>query len=96
MSKSLVSAMMFLSASMGFASDLNLSPGSTATIHAGDTTTVSCEMGTVTGLPACTLQMNAGGDYMVKAGDGLIPVYSGSIDDALAVVKKLKNAGICL
>jgi hypothetical protein len=76
-----------------FASEITLSPGSSATIAAGEVSTVTC-MGTADLAPRCTFKKTSNGLYDVYIGTELASTVSHTTY-AVNEIKNYKLAGIC-
>jgi hypothetical protein len=76
-----------------FASDITLTPGSSATIAAGEVSNVTC-MGTADMAPRCSFKVNSQGYYDVFIGAERATTQASTVG-ALAEIKAYKNAGIC-
>lgn len=76
-----------------FATQITLQPGSSATIAAGEMTSVLCE-GTADLTPRCGIKKLATGNFASMIGTEVIGTFI-STDYAIAEVKKFKDAGLC-
>jgi hypothetical protein len=90
--KKVIALGLFLSLN-AFATEVTLSPGASAKIAAGETTTVTCA-GAQDVAPRCTIKLNASGNYDVLIGaDRSTTEYSN--DNAIRDVQNYQKAGLC-
>jgi hypothetical protein len=90
--KKVIALGLFLSLN-AFATDVTLSPGASAKIAAGETTTVTCA-GAPDVAPRCTIKMNANGGYDIYIGAD--KATSENVNDyAIHDVQNYQKAGLC-
>lgn len=85
-------ALALLVSNSALASEITLSPGSSAKIYPGETSTVHCE-GSSDQAPRCLIKESTYG-YQVYIGSTLA-VSTGSNDAAISIAIRYRNAGLC-